>query len=125
MDDDLQELIDRAFADARLFPSTTDVDDRRASERRPFRVTQCIAPWNGRTLPRADQFVKVLCDNVSTGGMGFYWPQAPDFAQMIVVLGVPPRVEVLMAKVMHSSPHNGPDGGCLVGCRFIKRLNSL
>lgn len=125
MDAELQDLIDRAFADARLLPSTTAHDDRRSSQRRPFRVTQCLAPWNGSDLPSAEQFVKVQCDNVSTGGMGFYWPETPKFQQMIVVLGVPPRVDVLVARVMHSSPDRGPDGECLVGCRFVKRLNNL
>ena len=125
MDDDLQALIDRAFTDARLYSprSETAFDDRRLSQRSPFHVWQRLAPFQGEELPRAEQFVQVLCDNVSTGGMGFYWPQKPEFTQICVLLGLPPQVEVIVAQVLHARPDHGPRGEWLVGCRFLERIN--
>ena len=97
--------------------------DRRNQPRRPFRTNQFIAPCASGELPTREMFRQVPCHDISSGGFSFLLPEPPEFRNIVVALGAPPKVTYLAALVVHTRVHNsGPVPMYLVGCRFIGRV---
>ncbi|HEX3724900.1 MAG TPA: PilZ domain-containing protein, partial [Pirellulales bacterium] len=97
-------------------------NDRRQRARSPLNGIQRIAPCKQGTTPADMKFQNVRCKDISSGGIGFYFPQPPDFETVIVALGSEPNCTYLHARVMHCRPippEHGP--GFLIGCQFIGR----
>jgi hypothetical protein len=101
----------------------TDAGDRRESERHSFPAVQRIAPCRGTAVPTEADFQLVRCHDLSTSGISFYWPTAPNFDQVIVALASPQGTTRVLARVMFHGPQAGPQGQFLIGCRFVRRLS--
>jgi hypothetical protein len=99
------------------------VADRRDGDRQAYHCVQLIAPYHAGRLPAAAEFRHVQCQDLSPGGMSYFDHQPPEHSQLLVLLGTPPFT-ILTAEVAHQQPVT-VDGRteCLIGCRFIGRLN--
>ncbi|HEX7446093.1 MAG TPA: PilZ domain-containing protein [Pirellulales bacterium] len=96
-------------------------DERRKSYRQRFPVTQLIAPFYKR-MPSRDQFTAVECHDISTGGIAFYWPEAPTFRKAIFGLGERERLTCVAVQVVRHLPRPEEPGQFLVGCEFVERV---
>jgi hypothetical protein len=76
-------------------------------------------------MPAPDDFSRVPCDDLSSGGISFFLPEEPQFVECVVGLGKPPEVTYVRARVTYHEPviHRGVN--CVrVGCQFKSRLPS-
>jgi len=98
-------------------------DEQRTSPRRTYRYSQSIAPMYDRVLPSQDEFFQVTCEDISAGGISFYLAQTPEFKNLVVALGAPPKVTHFAADVVRTFEKE-LDGRKmhLVGCRFTGRI---
>lgn len=96
-------------------------EERRKSYRQRFPVTQLIAPFYKR-MPTRDQFTAVQCHDISTGGIAFYWPEAPTFRKAIFGLGEAERLTCVAVQVVRHLPRPDEPGEFLVGCEFVERV---
>ena len=97
-------------------------DERRASRRFAYSVVQAVAPYDGKQLPTTAMFRQVQCHDLSTGGIAFVWPQAPDFQQVVVKLAAAQRVLHVVARVVCHRPLDESNRRFLVGCMFLDRV---
>ena len=96
-------------------------EERRKSYRQRFPVTQLIAPFYKR-MPTREQFTAVQCHDISTGGIAFYWPEAPNFRKAIFGLGESERLTCVAVQVVRQAPRPDEPGEFLVGCEFVERV---
>lgn len=123
--DGTEVLIDQAMLDAIIeqleLAQTQGWNERRRSRRQSYPRKQLIAPFY-RRMPTLDMFKEVACHDISTSGVGFYWPVPPDFHKAIIALGDQPRLIYLgMQVVRHETLADDPQR-VLVGCQFIDRV---
>jgi len=99
------------------------VVDRRRSPRRDYPYRQRIAPCQGGSLPGPEDFVEVVCRDISAGGFSFLTEEPPDFTDLVIALGRPPHVTHLAAGVrwVEEMEDDGKKQ-FLVGCQFRGRL---
>jgi hypothetical protein len=95
-----------------------DSRERRRGPRHPYQCTQLLAPYNGRELPRQEDFTWAECQNLSTRGLSFFWPRPPSFERVVVALGGAPSI-LLVARVVHFVPVGKQ---FLCGCQFERRI---
>ena len=64
------------------------------------------------TLPTAEQFVEVVCEDISAGGFSFCLKQAPTFRYLVAGLGKPPAVVYFTAEAVRVQKKeiDGADG---------------
>lgn len=96
--------------------------ERRSRNRRDYPVIEIVAPYRGCTVPRRSEFCEVVCQDISSGGVAFCWPTAPDFEHLVIGLGEEPKL-YLTARVAHFGPCADRALGFLVGCRFLGRVS--
>ena len=77
----------------------SDRKERRVSQRFAYNVVQSAVPYDGKRLPTSDMFRKVQCHDLSTGGMSFVWPHAPEFERVVIKLAAPHRTLYVVAHV--------------------------
>ncbi|HEY1786070.1 MAG TPA: PilZ domain-containing protein [Pirellulales bacterium] len=102
--------------------SATESADRRESQRHSFPAVQRVAACRGTAVPTDADFHLVRCHDLSTSGISFYWPEPPNFDQVIVALASPKGTTRVLARVMFHGPQAGQQGQYLIGCRFLRRL---
>ena len=100
----------------------SDCKERRVSQRFAYNLVQSAVPYDGKRLPTSDMFRKVQCHDLSTGGMSFVWPHAPEFERVIVKLAAPNRILYVVASVVSYRPVENAKRGFLVGCKFLDRV---
>ena len=105
---------------ARLLQSE---QERRASPRFPFQLTQRIAPVGVDEAPEREAFRRAMCKDVSMGGVSFYWAAPFGYPQIVVELGKETTRLLLRAEVLGSQPVVGLEPYHLVRCRFLERLS--
>ncbi len=93
-------------------------DERRATQRHAFQVTQRIAPIVGDEFPRREMFRSVVCKDISRGGIAFFLSAAPYFDRLELELSSPTRVLHVQAQVIGSNPIVGLEPYYLVRCQF-------
>ena len=99
-----------------------DNNERRLSQRFAYNVVQSAVPYDGKRLPTSDMFRKVQCHDLSTGGMSFVWPHAPEFERVIVKLAAPNRNLYVVARVVSHRQVGDAKRGFLVCCKFLDRV---
>ncbi len=104
----------------------------------PFRATRQIAPLVDGRPPRASEFFVVRCHDLSIGGFSFYLDREPEFRQLVAAIDGSPGAAYVVARVAHwrevggaaadstdPQPSDGDQtGSFLVGCQFLRRLDS-
>lgn len=96
--------------------------ERRSSRRHPYPYRQSVAPVVDGRLPRREEFVQVECQDVSAGGIAFYFDRVPEFKELVLMLGHPPHVRQLVCRVVRvAGMERDGTKRYLVGCRFIGR----
>jgi len=98
--------------------------EKRSSTRQRFEWAQRMAPVRQGRLPQPDAFLSVQCRDLSGSGISFYWNGPPDFSELVVALGTPPRLTFVLSRVVWFAPVAGSGRTAfLVGCRFLRRVN--
>ena len=126
-----------------LTSSPVPGQERRGASRRPFRVLQWIAPYDGSAFPDKSEFFPVRCRDLSQSGFSFVVSEMPDFPSLVVSLGEPPNQTHMVAEIVRCHKVKLLGGGhiemvddeegdgdtndqggqtFLVGCRFTGRL---
>jgi len=100
----------------------SDHKERRVSQRFAYNVVQSAVPYDGKRLPTSDMFRKVQCHDLSTGGMSFVWPHAPEFERVVIKLAAPHRTLYVVARVTSHRQVGDSKRGFLVGCKFLDRV---
>ena len=126
-------------------PATSD---RRARPRESFTSPHKVAPYDGLTTPRPEDFVDVHCHDLARGGFSYLSPLAVESTKLITAFGVPPDVTCVEARVVRTTEvlqfpstglletiddsngpvqYRGPNGEIgvplfLISCRFVRRL---
>lgn len=99
--------------------------ERRGFERRPFRLKQQIARYDGGELPPKEAYQTVQCMDISTGGFSYLAPVPPDAQSLVVALGVAPSLTYMSSSVAYCTKVETPSGPMYrVGCRFNNRLQA-
>jgi hypothetical protein len=127
--------------------SGTEVDyteaDRRAQSRRPFSLTQRIAPGYCWEVPPESAWIDVRCGNLTQGGFSFFLNEKPEFDRLVAMFRSAEPIYVA-ARVNHWRPVMVDAGGSiidfstltagvpsavrqaepkfLVGCQFLRRF---
>lgn len=106
----------------RRSPAPTGAE-KRSSPRREFYYYQRIAPIRGKRVPSDDEFVKVVCCDISAGGFSFLSKEPPTFKELVISLGTAPDDRKVVAKVVRVVDRD-MDGEKMhqVGCQFIGRV---
>jgi hypothetical protein len=124
-----------------------DPVELRRAVRRPFLALHRIAPRRGAEFPKENEFVDVMCHDLTRAGFSFFLPSPPDFTALVAVFCFPAEEICVGAEVRHFDHvllypsglvehiHDkaGPAGNhapggenpppmVLVGCRFTERL---
>ena len=97
--------------------------EKRSSPRREFRYLQRIAPIVDGHVPEDDEFIKVVCCDISAGGFSFLTSKPPEYEELVISLGSPPNDRKVIAKVVRIVKTE--ENGQLmrqVGCQFIGRV---
>ncbi len=97
--------------------------EKRSSPRRDFRYFQRIAPVVDGHIPDNDEFIKVVCLDISVGGFSFVADQPPDYDELVISLGSPPNDRKVIAKIVRVVKTT-VDGqrSHQVGCQFVGRV---
>ncbi len=97
-------------------------NELRRSIRRTYHYLQKVAPVMDDRQPRPDQFFEVQCNDISAGGLSFFFARPPAFERLIVALGKEPAVTYFTAHVVRvASVERGGGKAYLVGCKFTGR----
>jgi hypothetical protein len=99
--------------------------NRRRNQRHPFPVTQAVAPVTPGLRTTEKSFREVLCNDISVGGISFFWPTRPHFARVYIALGGKPNLTWIKARVCHYRKTDRKEGAYLVGCEFLVRATSF
>lgn len=92
--------------------------ERRRYPRRPYRCIQRIAACQEFVYPAGADFHPVRCNDISQGGISFFYPQQPPFARCVIELG-PPRI-LMFAQLVYTLEVPG-ENAWLVACEFKGR----
>ncbi|NLS90557.1 MAG: PAS domain S-box protein [Planctomycetaceae bacterium] len=106
----------------RPVPAPTGAE-KRSSPRREFYYYQRIAPLRNKCVPSDDEFVRVVCCDISAGGFSFLSKEPPTFQELVISLGTAPHDRKVVAKVVRVVDRD-MDGEKMhqVGCQFIGRV---
>ena len=109
-----------------VLESSRDYDEsieRRTGRRRRYSCLQWVAPYRDGRLPQADEFLRVQCVDLASGGFSFLAEDTGDHEFMIVALGDPPSL-FISAEVVRRAvvPFEGEDR-VRIGCRFMAKLD--
>jgi hypothetical protein len=95
-------------------------DERRDAQRFAFSSQQTVAPYSGKDMPRAADFRRVPCHDISAGGMSFYWDRLLDFEYVVVALESSTASMRLIGRTTFCVPEG--ERRYRIGCQFVKRL---
>lgn len=99
--------------------------DRRRDPRWPYRVTQMVAFHDESVKPTKDMLQAVRCHDISLSGISFFLVGPPASEHCTLVLGRPPALIFVKARVVHSEPTENSPGTWIVGCEFVKKLDGF
>ncbi len=93
--------------------------ENRATARHTFGVEQRVAPIVACETQTLETCMSVRCTDISRHGFAFYQETRPHFEELFVVLGLPPDLIYLTARVVHTELIELCGGLAFrVGCRF-------
>jgi PAS domain S-box-containing protein len=80
---------------------STGTEERRRRPRLAYSYRQLIAPIVNGKLPSRQDFVELECHDIAVGGFSYYSPTPPASDQVVIALGIPPRLTFLIAQIVH------------------------
>ena len=97
-------------------------DNKRQTPRYPYPYYQQVAAVQAGQMPALTGFRRVLCADLSSGGIALFLADAPESDEWVVALGKPPNLTYMCASVTHvqETEHKG-QMRYRVGCRFAGR----
>jgi hypothetical protein len=100
---------------------TSDADKRR-HHRVACNQVHRIAPYTG-AMPRDDEFVSVVFNDISKSGFSFFADRPPEATEIVLSLDFdPPRR--IAARIVNHRPEPR-SGRYIVGCAFTGRLDPV
>ncbi len=102
----LSQEEDRAVRSALWGNQPDGFVNRRVNQRRPFSLTQAVAPAIPGLRTTEKSFADVLCNDVSVGGISFFWPTRPHFTHVYIALGRKPKLTWIKARVCYHRKTN-------------------
>lgn len=117
-DVDLFDLVHALLDESRGY----QVGERREQPRTKYDCVQLLAPYDGTVMPTQEDFHRVYCRDLASGGFSFFAEAPPEEDQLIVALGkVPPQF--FIAEVVRVRRADVDlTGSFLIACRFVRRL---
>ena len=137
------EMIHRIAGPSREEPKS----ERRSRNRRPFVVTQRIAPRCQAGVPDDSEFFEVKCQDLNRAGFSFLFSSRPSFTALVASFGTASDVVYMGADILHCASvlvypsgqvehipdragevnYRGPNGEIgkpmvLIGCRFTGQV---
>lgn len=101
---------------------TTEMEDGSVRRRYPYDCFEMVAPYYDDE-PEPSDTVVVRCHDISRHGVSFFWPEVPDFEDVLVSIGQGGDVTFMEARVRQSkSVYMHDELAFLVGCEFTKRM---
>ena len=119
-------------SDAHLYREISDLlseqrgllgSDRRNDDRRPYECQQLVAPYDGETLPRQDEFRQERCNDLSATGFSFVTARRPATSQIVVALGKVPFTFFVAEIVRIHDTESEFGDEFFVGCQFMHRVS--
>jgi hypothetical protein len=105
-------------------PSTRE-PELRQYPRRPYPVTQLVAFHEEGQQPTKEMLQAVRCHDISLGGISFFLSGPPPQKHCTLVLGRPPGLIFVRARVAHCEAHGTSMREWKVGCEFIEKAESM
>lgn len=95
-----EEEATESTADGKRHPASGS-EERRQRPRLTYPYRQLIAPIVNGRLPSRQDFVELECHDIAVGGFSYYAPAPPSTDQVVIALGIPPRLTFLIAQIVH------------------------
>jgi hypothetical protein len=96
----------------------------RTEVRHPFLCKQWIAPYGGVRAPDSEEFFKVQCRDISSGGISFFMDRTPTFQTVVVRLSSLGEPKYLTAQIKRTVASMNPEHGrYIVGCKLVGALH--
>ncbi len=99
--------------------------ERRRDARWPYRVTQMVAFHDESEKPTKEMLRPVRCHDISLSGISYFLAGAPPCQHCTLILGRPPGLIFVEARIVHSEPAEGSPGEWIVGCEFVAKLDAF
>ncbi len=97
--------------------------DRRKHSRRPFKRRQGVAFGTWQEVAASEAFIDVEFVDLSVSGCSFRIDSIATTKDVVIELGVPPKLMYVQATIKHMTPETrGEKFTCLIGCQFTGRL---
>jgi hypothetical protein len=96
--------------------------DRRRDPRWPYRVSQMVAFHDELAKPTKEMLRPVRCHDISLSGISFFLEGQPAGEHCTLVLGRPPGLTFVKARVVHSEPTEASPSTWIIGCEFVEKL---
>lgn len=99
--------------------------ERRSDARWPYPVTQLVAFHEDDQQVTKEMLQAVRCHDISLGGLSFFLAKPPPQKYCTVVLGRPPSLIFVKARVAHFEATGASLREWIIGCQFIEKVESL
>lgn len=96
--------------------------ERRSDPRWPYTVVQLVAFHEIDQQPTKEMLQAVQCHDISMGGMSFYLAHPPSAKYFTVLLGRPPDLIPVKARVVHTKLLGAPSREWKIGGQFLEKL---
>lgn len=99
--------------------------ERRGRQRRPYPYDQYVAPFLDGDLPPPEEFERVRCHDLSTGGFSYLTTRLPNHDMIVAAFGTPPCFTYLTAQIRYAKRVTQKGTSMFqVGCQFLGRIAS-
>jgi hypothetical protein len=99
--------------------------ERRYDPRWSYPVIQLVAFHKEDQQATKEMLQAVRCQDISLGGISFFLSGPPPFSFCTLVLGRPPGLIFVRARVAHFASTGGSGREWKIGCQFIGKVDSL
>jgi hypothetical protein len=99
--------------------------ERRRDPRWPYRVTQLAAFHDEHQTPAKEMLQPIRCHDISLSGLSFSLNGQPPRQHCTLILGRPPELIIIKARIVHSEPAEGSPDEWIVGCEFVAKLDAF
>ena len=97
----------------------------RSDPRWPYSVIQLVAFHEKDQRPTKEMLQAVRCHDISLGGLSFFLSGSPPCEYCTLVLGSPPNLIFVKARVTHSEAQRASQHMWKIGCQFIEKAESM